>query len=157
VNTDSDFRNTYPVIGFCGIDPRTRPLHWRIHTNPNNAEEFAEEIKFAIASRFLFGGDILVLDNATMHNGAENRYLEDWMWQRYGIFILWLPARSPEWNPQELVWQRLVQALKTYPLNMLRQYSTRAVAYAAHDVLSKMTRANIESMYRHCDVRARDN
>eukprot|EP00978_Attheya_sp_CCMP212_P000198 scaffold349_cov29-Attheya_sp.AAC.1 len=27
----SDFQNTYAIIGFCGIDKQTRPLHWRIH------------------------------------------------------------------------------------------------------------------------------
>jgi hypothetical protein len=49
-------------------------------TNPNNSEEFAEEIEVAIASNFLVEGDMLMLDKVTMHNhGAEIQHLEKWI------------------------------------------------------------------------------
>jgi hypothetical protein len=53
--TASDFRNTYAIIGFCGIDRRTRPLHY-------DAEMFAKEIEYALATGHLIPGDVLVLD-----------------------------------------------------------------------------------------------
>jgi transposase len=113
--TPSDFRNTYPIIGFCCIDERTTALHYRIHDEPNDAEQFGIEIENALARGFFRAGDILVLDNAAIHAGGENQVLPEWLWRRFGIFLLFLPTRTPEWNPQELVWRHLVQRLKTYP------------------------------------------
>ena len=43
----------------------------------------------------------MVLDNAAIHTGKENTVVEDYLWDTYGIFLLFLPARAPEWNPME--------------------------------------------------------
>ena len=57
---------------------------------------------------------ILVLDNAANHTGKENSVLEEWMWEYHQIYVLFLPARTPEWNPIELVWNCLEERLKAY-------------------------------------------
>jgi len=150
--TPSDFRNTYSIIGFCCIDERTTALHYRIHDEPNDAEQFGIEIENALAQGFLRGGDILVLDNAAIHAGGENRVLEDWLWRQFGIFVLFLPTRTPEWNPQELVWLHLVQRLKTYPIRILRTYTKHSPAYAAHDILSGVTHDKVVGMYKKCGL-----
>jgi hypothetical protein len=60
-------------------------------------------IETTVAIGFLKGGDILVLDNASTHGKGDNTYLEEWLWKSFGIFVLFLPTRTLEWNPTELV------------------------------------------------------
>jgi len=127
-------------------------LHYRIHDEPNNAELFAIKIEWALTRGFLKGGDVLVLDNAAIHTGRENRELEDWLWTGYGVFLLYLPTQTPEWNLQELVWWHLVQRLKTYPIRVLRSHTQHAVAYAAHDILLQVTHDQVLRMYKKCGV-----
>ena len=115
-----DFTNRYTLTGFCSIDPRTPAVWCSIHESTNDADQFALELEYAIQSRFLLAGDVLVLDNAQIHSGRENSVLEDYLWRNYGIFLLFLPARCPEWNPQEQVWRHLVMNLRQYPLNAIR-------------------------------------
>ena len=86
--TPSDFRNTYPIIGFCGIDSTTTPVRYRIHEERKDAEQFSIEVETAAVTGFLKGGDVLVSDNAAIHTGRENSVLEDWLWDNFGIFHL---------------------------------------------------------------------
>lgn len=68
---------------------------------------------------------------------------------RQGILLLFLPARTPEWNPIELVWNTLVQRLKTIPLSILRGINKDAVALAASHLLSRISHDEVEGFYRH--------
>ena len=149
--TDPDFRNTHSITGFCSIDPRTTPMWFRIHRANNNAEQFKADVEGAIASGFLGKRDILVLDNAAYHTGKQNRTLADWLWTKQGIYALFLPARTPEWNPIELVWATLVKRMKMINLKKLRdEVGTDCAAFAAEKVLSNISRRDIEKNYRHC-------
>ena len=90
--TDPDLRNTYSIIGICGISRRSTPVRFRITDATVDAELFAMEIEASISSKFLRAGDVLVLDNAANHLGKENNVLEDWLWEYHRIFALFLPA-----------------------------------------------------------------
>ena len=149
--TTSDFRNTYTITGFCGIDPRSTPVWYNIHDDTNGASEFAVQLEMAIMSGFFHRGDVLVLDNATIHNGGENSVLEDWLWDNFGICLLFLPARSPELNPIEQVWKLLVQKMKKVPLNVMREAGADASAQAASVILSSMTHCDVAGCYKHCN------
>jgi hypothetical protein len=85
--TAPDFRNRYTILGLCGINPSTMPLYCQIHDGTNDANSFSREIETAVAIGFLKGGDILVLDNASIH-AKGNTYLEEWLWKSFGIFVL---------------------------------------------------------------------
>jgi hypothetical protein len=97
--TNGDFCNTYALTGFCGIDRASSPVWYSIHEDKNGADEFALQLEMALASGFFRPGDILVLDNASIHNGGDNNILEEWLWDNFGVLLLFLPARSPELNP----------------------------------------------------------
>ena len=90
---------------------------------------------------------MLVLDNATVHNGGENSVLQDYLWERHGIFLLFLPARAPEWNPMEQVWKCMVQRLKKLPLSMCRRAGEHFTAHAAISILSGITHAEVFQFY----------
>ncbi|KAL3779012.1 hypothetical protein ACHAWO_010742 [Cyclotella atomus] len=131
----SDFRNAYSVYGMCGIDESTPALYWRIHTSYNDSVEFSYDVERACCLGYLRAGDVLVLDNAAIHTGKSNKYLDDFVWTNFGVFILFLPTRTPEWNPQELVWQVMVKGMQHYLLRVLREVSSHSPAHAANKVL----------------------
>ncbi len=96
--TDPDLRNTYSIIGTCGICTGPTPVRYQITDATVDPDLFLIEIEAAIAKRFLRAGDVLVLDNAANHTGKGNTMLENWLWEEHSVLALFLPARAPEWN-----------------------------------------------------------
>jgi hypothetical protein len=118
--TDPDLRNTYSIIGMiCGICTRSTPVRYRITDTTVDADLFSMEIESAITMRFLRAGDVLILDNAANHMGKGNSVLKEWLWQEHMVLALFLPARAPEWNPIELMWNSLTQQLKYFDLSSI--------------------------------------
>jgi hypothetical protein len=72
----------------------------------------------AIFTGWLKIGDILVLDNATIHYGGDTSDLGNWLWINFRIFLLFLPARTPERIQIEIVWNILVQRLEHFCLGL---------------------------------------
>ena len=148
---DPDFRNTHSITGFCSFSSSKRPVVFRIHEGNNNAEQFAQDVEEAIACGYIRPGDILVLDNAAYHTGRGNNVIEEWLWDNHGILLIFLPPRSPEWNPIELVWAILVRRLRTCDLRESReQYGVNASANKAADILEGITREEVLKCFRHC-------
>lgn len=54
VLVSNDYRNTYSLIGFCGIDPRTIPVFYTIHNEVNDSISFAKHIERSIVYGFLY-------------------------------------------------------------------------------------------------------
>ena len=94
------------------IPKLSTPMKYRITESTVDAELFAMEMEDAVASGFLQPGNVLVMDNAANYTGKENTILEDWLWNDHSKFALFLPARTPEWNPIELLWNCLPMRLK---------------------------------------------
>ncbi len=146
--TDPDLRNTYSIIGICGIDDAVTPVRFRITESTVDAELFAIEIEASIASGYLRSGDVLVMDNATNHSGKENTALEDWLWEYHGIFALFLPARTPEWNPIELLWNCLEMRLAHFEWVNIR--GSKRVVKAATKILNEITHEEVRRFYEKC-------
>ena len=121
IKTHPDFRLRYTIVGFCGIDPRVTLVPYGFTLNTNDTESFSHHVLLAIFSVWLLYGDILVLDNATIHNGGLNLDLENWLWSNFRIYLLYLPASTPEWNPIELVWNILVQRLNVFCIDLAKE------------------------------------
>jgi hypothetical protein len=136
----------------CGIDEDVAPLYWRIHDGNNDADEFSYDVETACIIGYLRQGVVLVLDNAAIHSGRDNKYLEDYIWERFGVWILFLLTRAPEWNPQELVWQVMVKGMSTIPLRCLREVNSHSTVYAADDSLKKITHKHVVGFFRHSQV-----
>ena len=148
VLTHSDFRNTYSIVGFCGIDQRTTPLRYGISQGINDATNFAIQVQLAVMSGFLLPYDVLIVDRAAIHTGGCNATLEDWLWDNYRIFMLLLPARTPEWNPIELVWNILVQRLRTFSLHLANQFGKQSLLGASEVILDNITHKEVDGCFR---------
>ena len=85
MGTTPDYTNTYLLTGFCGIDRRSTPVFCKLH------EEASESVELACTVGFFHNGDVLVLDNAAIHYGGENSVLEDWLWDHFGVLLLFCP------------------------------------------------------------------
>lgn len=152
IMTHPDFRNTYSIVGFCGIDCRTTPLRYTIAEGINDAENFAICIELAVIFGWLLPFDVLVLDRAAIHTGGENSILEEWLWDNFRIFVLLLPARTPEWNPIELVWNILVQRLQNFSLEMANSLGKHSLVIASQCILDGITHKEVEGCFRKCGV-----
>jgi hypothetical protein len=89
---DPDLRNTYSIIGLCGICTRSMPVRYIITDVTIDADLFSLEIESAIANQFLWAGDMLILDNAANHTGKGNSVLKEWLWEEHMVLVLFLPA-----------------------------------------------------------------
>jgi transposase len=116
IKTQSDLQISYSSIGFYGIDMRMTPFFFHLGKQSNNSEAFGEAVDDAIAHGFLKKGDVLIMENATMHRFKENKVLKEYLWEEFGIFVLTLPTWSPEMNPIELLWNTLVMRMKQFLL-----------------------------------------
>eukprot|EP00985_Skeletonema_marinoi_P031247 scaffold37243_cov116-Skeletonema_marinoi.AAC.1 len=148
--TTPDFRNTYSIIGFCGIDVRTTPVRYGIMEGINDAQSFAMQVQLGVLTGYFQPGDVIVLDRAAIHTGGGNETLEDWLWDNFRIFVLLLPARTPEWNPIELVWNILVQRLRTFSLHLARQFGRHSLVVASQTILNSITHTEVDGCYRKC-------
>ena len=117
----------------------------------DGADEFVIQLEMAIASGFFCPGDVLVLDNASIHNGGDNSNLEEWLYDTVGVLLVFLPTRSPELNRIEQVWKIIVNKLQRVPLGVMRSAGSHACAHAAIEILSTITHEEVEGCYRCCN------
>ena len=82
--------------------------------------------------------------------GGECSSLEDFLWEEHNILIVYLPARTPEWNPIELIWNLLIRRLGLIPLHVLHIYKKDAVAHCATKILSEITHEDVYKTYHKC-------
>ena len=57
-------------------------------------------------------GDILVVDNCTIHTMADNEHLQEVLFLKHGILMITLPPYHAELNPTELVFRALLMRLR---------------------------------------------
>ena len=79
----------------------------------NDQWDFCVFILNAISSQFLLPGDILVLDNASIHRGKDSIGILKRILDIFQISIWYLPTYSPELNPCELVFGYVKNRLRT--------------------------------------------
>ena len=153
---DSDFRNTYNIIGFCGIDIRNPAVDFYIvgEDETTTAATFMAAIECSVAKGFLGPGDILVLDNAAIHIYRESQGLFDYLWS-HGILLITLPTRVPELNPIELVWNTLVQRLLALCLSVTG--GRHSIVEFSSYILSTMTHHEVSKYFAHCGYMVKED
>ena len=84
-----------------------------------------------------------MIDNASIHRYRESAVLEEILWEDYKILLIFMPARSPEPNPIELLWHILVQRLRRVPL--AGRHTSERNALAAKDIMDTFTHSEVAS------------
>ena len=90
-----------------------------------------------------------MLDNASIHHYQESDGMEEYLWNYHGIFLQFLPTRSPELNPIELLWNTLAQRLKHLP-TWRELPCTNRVAFATVMLMNAFTHDDVDAAMKKC-------
>lgn len=89
----------------------------------------------------LVPGQIVVLDNLPVHKSARARRLIE----AAGCTLLFLPAYSPDFNPIDLAFAKLKQALRTRA-----ERTIAGIVAATGPALEAITAADARGFFAHC-------
>ncbi len=132
------------VMLLTSIEHSTAPLLYTINNGTNNSWSFLQFIIDAVYAGYIGSGDIVIMDNASIHKKRVMcQYLDDVM-MLVGAHIVYLPAYSPELNPCENVFAHMKHWLRRNPMPgaTLPQRLVQSLAEA--------TVGEVLSFYKHC-------
>jgi transposase len=98
--------------------------------------------------KFLVPGDILVVNNCSIHKKGRKEYIVETLWE-CGILIVPLPPFTPELNPTELAFDEMTARIKAS-----RSRSILALvdfAEVVKEEFDNMSRRDVKKFYRRCD------
>ena len=131
-------------------------MWYRIRDATNDSEMFLSDIEEAIMDGCLRCRDVLVLDNVAYHNKKAAAVSANWLWDRFKIFVLFLPPWTPKRNPIKLMWAYLTKWLDTYPLLVIRDEMRKrkckvdTVSHVVKKILDGIDRELVKRCYNHC-------
>ena len=70
-------------------------------------------VKVLLQKGVLKKGDIFIVDNCTVHTKGDNTGLQEELFDHHGVLMITLPPYHPDLNPTELVFQTLLQRLRS--------------------------------------------
>ena len=157
VDTGFDIRNVYNLMAAIKIDfenptSNNKNLAYQLGKYRGTSTAFNFFITELVATEFLKSGDVLICDNAAIHNTSENRNLANILWEEKQILILFLPPYCPELNPIELVFQLLGHRLRNSNARHLghQMKSEDFFLRACVSVLHNISHVDIVKMYKKC-------
>jgi transposase len=109
----------------------------------NTAEDFYRCLAALLRDGDIRKGDIVILDNASIHHAWENEDDLRQLFRQHGAKIIFLPVYSPELNPCELVFAQS----KSYI------YHHRGDLPFVHEIAKSFSQVRLENVlafYRHC-------
>lgn len=111
---------------------------------PIDADSFEAFVEHVLAPG-LAPGDVVVMDNLSSHKGPRVRRLIE----SRGAQLVYLPPYSPDFNPIELAFSKIKQALRS-----LGARTKAALWDAMQGVLDRVTPADAAAFFRHCGLLA---
>ena len=113
IQCNANSRNRWNIMAACSVRKGIqRALEYIIIEEHGNAPIFRDFVSHLIEIDFLRQGDVLVVDNCSIHFSGQNSELQEKLWTEAGILMILLPPYHPELNPIELVFNDLVQNLR---------------------------------------------
>ena len=109
-------KNWYNIFSFVSLK-RHKPICSRVVDLVDNSMAFSEFVGVAKEESILVAGDILIIDNRSIHFSGDNESIQEVLWQQYNILLTPLPPYHPEFNPTELVFQAVVTKLHLLHIN----------------------------------------
>ena len=136
--TSHEFKNTYSLMSFCGIDIMRRQM--------------IPQSSLCMHCRILSQLWCLGFNNAAIHHRGENSVLEEWLWDHFGVLLPSLLQGLPELNLVEIVWNAIVQHLKTIPLEELYHIQAQSSAIASMQIQNGSTQREVASFYHKAGI-----
>lgn len=99
----SRINENYSTTAIVSVNPDLPPVYFKVRKESNSQYDFAKFLYTAILDEYLLPGDILIMDNATVHHG-DDTFLEIMEVLKFkNISLYLLPTYSPELSPIELI------------------------------------------------------
>ena len=137
------FNETYSVSCLIGLHP-SKNIFLTGREESNDQVDFMKFLISAIDRGFLQSGDILVCDNARIHEAEQTFGSLQILLDAAQIQLIYLPAYSPELNPIELVFGKVKRFLREYRDRDLPLWMDIGRAF------STVTFDNISNFYCKC-------
>ena len=110
----SNSKNRFNILAAVNLKGgNVPPVHYEVLEETTTSALYLEYVKKLIEGGVLAPGDYFIVDNCSIHNQGDNIGLPDALWDFYGIRFVALPPYLPEFNPTELVFNALLQRLKS--------------------------------------------
>ena len=156
IPVSGDFRETYNLIAVVSLNPeKLKSIEYSIDRNNNNAMSFMLFIHYLIETKFFHHNEVLVLDNAAIHVGGVASSLRELLWnsvvddEPLHVLVLFLPTRSPELNPIELIFHILAKRIRSYRYKTVNT-DGRTVVQKTKKILDEIEYDVILKCYLHC-------
>jgi transposase len=157
IAVSGDFREAYNLIACISGNPlKQRPLVYTIGKENGTAAAFVSFCQMMVVSGWLCHDEILVMDNAAIHTGGDCEDLERFFWDTVldgrplHILVIYLPTRSPELNPIELIFDLFSRRVTSYRLRHDAGPVDRAIIRYGTQVLNQISYETILRCFRHC-------
>jgi hypothetical protein len=155
IQVSGDFREAYSVIAAISANPtKAKPVAYTIGVKNGDANSFLFFIELLISSRYLYHNDIIIMDNAAIHTGGPATIVENLLWNfvvdgiPLRVLVIYLPTRSPELNPIELVFHILARRSRDWRL--YGSMDGRSIVRNASKVIDEMLYELIRRCCVHC-------
>lgn len=157
IKVAGDFRtrwNLIAAISGCVLKPR--PIAYTIAEENGTAAAFLTFIEQLISTRYFRHNEVLVMDNAAIHKGGAADIVEDLLWETIqdgmplNVCVVFLPTRSPELNPIELIFHILARRARHW--TFYGDVAGRSIVRNASKVLDEMSIELITKCFFHCGL-----
>ena len=125
------------ILGWMGLDGDGCLVAWSEYVNTKVFNHFIEKYLFPKLKK----GDYVVWDNASFHR--DEKLLRKL--KRRGVKLVRLPRYSPDFNPIEMLWQKLKHNLKKARIDKFSELEDGLV-----DAMKEIKKSDIEGWYSHC-------
>ena len=156
IPVSGDFRQAYNLMAIISANPiKPKPVAYHIGAENGDSVAFYIFISSLIVNGFFHHHEVLVMDNAAIHTGGAAEGIEDLLWNTIidgaplQILVIYLPTRSPELNPIELIFHILSRRIRSFRYRFAGP-SDSAVVRNTQRVLDEMSYELILKCYVHC-------
>lgn len=125
------------ILGWMSLDGDGCLAAWSEHVNTNVFNHFIEKYLFPSLRK----GDYVVWDNASFH--SDDKLLRKL--KRRGVKLVRLPRYSPDYNPIEMLWQKLKRYLKKARIDQYSQLEDGLL-----EAMKTLKPSDAEGWFRHC-------
>ena len=151
IRTTLNLKNMYNLMAACKISgEQDECLFYTLGKVTGNSHTFAQFVTDMIRTNFLQPGDVLVVDNAAIHTGDYCSELPRLLWSQCRVYLLFLPAYSPELNPIELLFNLLTQKLHSSIIRRLDGTADSLLMKYCSCVLNAIKTCDVVKLYRKC-------
>ena len=121
IPVDGDFREAHNLMPCVLVNHRkSEHIIYTLTKEKGTSSYFEEFVRLMVESGFLTHGEVLIMDNATIHSQGNAQGCANYLWNTkvdskpLNMLVIYLPTKALELNLIKLIFHILVLRLKSY-------------------------------------------